>query len=64
MCELRSKHVEGNRAFDGLVVSHEIKARSFVDELRDQPGLRESIDMHVLARDPAAILKACHGQQV
>src|SRR5207244_2157472 len=47
MRELSAVHVEGNRALHRLSIGHEIKARTFVDELSDQPCGCEAINMQV-----------------
>ena len=56
MGELGAIHVERNRALCRLAFSDKVKARSFVDELPDQPGGREPVDMQVAPSHPAATL--------
>src|SRR6266446_4411602 len=56
MSELRAIHVERNRAHYRLAFSDKVKARAFVDELPDQPGGSQAIDMQVASSHPAATL--------
>src|SRR6266571_4061251 len=53
MGELSAIHVEGNRAIYRLALSDKVKARAFIDELPDQPGGGEPIDMQVASGHPA-----------
>jgi hypothetical protein len=56
MSELSPKHVEGNRAFDRFAFSNKIESRSLVDELFDQPGGGQPVDVQIAASHPALAL--------
>src|SRR5207253_6478782 len=56
MRELSAIHVEGNRAFYRLAFGNKIKARSFVDELPDQPSGSQPVDMQAASSHPATTL--------
>ena len=45
MSEFDSEHIERNSPIDGLSLIHEVEARTLVDELSDQPGRCEAIDV-------------------
>jgi hypothetical protein len=56
MRELSAIHVKGNRALHRLALSNKVKARALIDELPDQPGRSEPVDMQVSPSHPAATL--------
>src|SRR6266550_720340 len=56
MRKLSVVHVEGNRALYGLALSDKVKAWTFIDELSDQPGGSQTVDMQVTSSHPAATL--------
>ena len=60
MSEFGSEHVERNRPFDRFSVSNEVEARTFVDELFDQPGRSQPVDVEIAARHPALTLVLCN----
>src|ERR1051326_3464457 len=64
MCELSTEHVERNRVRHRLALRHEIKARVLVDELLDQPGRSETIDVDVPTSHPTATLIVSARQSV
>ena len=57
--ELGSKHIERNRSFDRSPFSNEIKARPLIDELFNQPGRGQPVDVQIAARDPTLTLILC-----
>jgi len=51
MSELGPIHVEGNCACDRSVLGHKVKTWTLVDELPDQPGRSQPVDVQVASRD-------------
>src|SRR2546425_9507467 len=62
MSEFCSEHVKTNCSFNRLSFSDEVEARTLVDELLDEPGGSESVDVRIAACDPAPALVLCHVQ--
>src|SRR6185436_4504066 len=56
MSELSSKHVKGNRTVDCFAFSDEIEARTLIDELFDQPGGGEPVDVKIATGHPTPAL--------
>src|SRR5438045_7148992 len=56
MRELSAKHVKRNCVFYCFALSHKIKARTFIDELLDEPGGSETVNMNVATSHPTTTL--------
>src|SRR5260370_12579804 len=54
MSEFSPERVKGNCAFNALTFSNEVEAWALVDELFDQPGGGQPVDMQIAARHPTA----------
>src|SRR5437660_7181965 len=64
MSELCAKHVEGNAVLDHLAFSHKIEARVLIDELFDQPGGSQAVDVNVPPRYPTTTLIILYPQGI
>src|SRR5258705_3645757 len=58
--ELGYEHIEGNGSFDSFSVSHEIEAWTPINELFDQPGRSQPVNVQIAARHPALTLILCN----
>src|SRR5258707_7579065 len=59
MSEFSSERVEGDRVLESLSVSNEVEAWALVNDLFDQPGRSQPVDVQIPARDPAPTLVVC-----
>src|SRR6185295_7920726 len=56
MSELSPKHVEGNRAVDRFAFGNEVKPRTLIDELLNQPRGGQPVDVKIATRQPTLAL--------
>lgn len=58
MREFRVEHVERDTTFDGFSLSDEVKTRTVVNELLDEPGGCEPVNVKIAPGHPASSLIA------
>jgi hypothetical protein len=62
MCEVCAEHVKWNGVGDGFTFGDKVKSGVFVDELFDQPGGSQPVNMYVASRNPTAALIILDGE--